>query len=132
MVEYKKKQFTYRGKTLEELRKLSIREFAQYLPARERRYVLRNFSEIEKFMNRIKENKQKGKDIKTHFRSVVVVPEMVGLTIHIYNGKQFVPIQITDEMLGHRLGEFSPTRAKVKHTKAGVGATKGTMHKSKK
>ena len=132
MAEYKKKQFTYRGKSLEELRKLSIREFAQYLPARERRYVLRNFSEIEKFMNRVREKKQKGKDIKTHSRSIVVVPEMVGLTIQIYNGKQFVPIQISDEMLGHRLGEFSPTRAKVKHTKAGVGATKGSMHKSKK
>ena len=132
MTEYKKKQFTYRGKSLEELRKLSIREFAQYLPARERRYVLRNFSEVEKFMNRVREKKQKDKEIKTHERSILVVPEMVGLTIQVYNGKQFVPIPIANEMLGHRLGEFSPTRAKVKHTKAGVGATKGSMHKSKK
>jgi len=132
MAEYQKKQFTYRGKSLEELRKLSTREFAQYLPSRERRYVLRNFNEIEKFLNRIRNKKKKGKDIKTHKRDVVIVPEMVGLTISIYNGKSFLPIQITEEMLGHRLGEFSQTRAKVKHTKAGVGATKGSMHKSKK
>lgn len=132
MAEYQKKQFTYRGKTIEELNKLSIREFAQYLPSRERRYVLRNFNKIEKFMNRVREKKKKGKDIKTHYRDIVVVPEMVGLTISIYNGKSFLPIQITEEMLGHRLGEFSQTRAKVKHTKAGVGATKGSMHKSKK
>lgn len=131
-MEYKKKQFTYRGKTLEELNKLSIREFAKYLPSRERRYVLRNFNEIEKFMNRVREKKKKGKDIKTHYRNIIIVPEMVGLTISIYNGKSFLPIQITEEMLGHRLGEFSQTRNKVKHTKAGVGATKGSMHKSKK
>lgn len=131
-MEYQKKQFTLRGKTLEELKKLSIREFAKYIPARERRYVLRNFSEIENFLKVIRDKKKKGKEIKTHHRDIVIVPEMVGLKIHIYNGKSFLPIQINEEMLGHRLGEFSHTRGKVKHTKAGVGATKGSMHKSKK
>jgi len=131
-MEYKKKQFTYRGETLENLKKLSIREFAKYLPSRERRYVLNNFSEIENFIKVIRDKKQKGKNIRTHKRNIVIVPEMVGLTISVYNGKSFLPIQINEEMLGHRLGEFSQTRAKVKHTKAGVGATKGSMHKSKK
>ena len=131
-MEYQKKQFTYRGKTLEELKKLSIREFAKYLPARERRYVLRNFSEIENFLKTIRDKKKKGKEIRTHKRNMVIVPEMVGLTINVYNGKSFLQIQINENMLGHRFGEFSQTRAKVKHTKAGVGATKGSMHKSKK
>ncbi|HKL24264.1 MAG TPA: 30S ribosomal protein S19 [Candidatus Nanoarchaeia archaeon] len=131
-MEYQKKQFTLRGKTLEELKKLSIREFAKYIPSRERRYVLRNFSEIENFLKVIRDKKKKGKEIKTHHRDIVIVPEMVGLKINIYNGKSFLPIQINEEMLGHRLGEFSHTRGKVKHTKAGVGATKGSMHKSKK
>ena len=51
---------------------------------------------------------------------------MVGLRIHVYNGKEFVPVQIEREMLGHRLGEFSVTRTKVKHGAAGVGATRSS------
>jgi small subunit ribosomal protein S19 len=63
---------------------------------------------------------------------LVIVPKLVGMKIQIYNGRDFVPVEITGEMLGHKLGEFAPTRARIKHTKAGVGATKGTKHKSKK
>jgi small subunit ribosomal protein S19 len=39
-----------------------------------------------------------------------IIPEMVGLTINVYNGKRFVPVYITEQMIGHKLGEFSPTR----------------------
>lgn len=131
-MEYQKKQFTYRGKSLEELKELSIREFAKYLPSRERRYILRNFGKVENFLKRIRDKQKKGKEIKTHLRDIVIVPEMVGLTISVYNGKSFLQVNITEEMLGHKLGEFSQTRAKVKHTKSGVGATKGSKHKSKK
>lgn len=131
-MEYQKKQFTYRGKSLEELKELSIREFAKYLPSRERRYILRNFGKVENFLKRIRDKQKKGKEIKTHLRDIVIVPEMVGLTISVYNGKSFLQVNITEEMLGYKLGEFSQTRAKVKHTKSGVGATKGSKHKSKK
>ena len=48
--------------------------------------------------------------IKTWSRRSTVVPEMVGLTIAVHNGKQFIPVFITENMVGHKLGEFSPTR----------------------
>ena len=128
----KKKEFKYRGKTIAELKELSVREFAKYLRAKERRNVLRNFQEIEGFVNRVKEKAERKKRIKTHKRDLVIVPGLVGMTIGIYNGKEFMPVEITGEMLGHKLGEFSRTRARVAHTKTGVVATKGTKHKSKK
>jgi small subunit ribosomal protein S19 len=49
--------------------------------------------------------------IKTWSRSSMVVPDMVGLTIAVHNGKTFVPVFITENMVGHKLGEFSPTRS---------------------
>lgn len=131
-VEIRKKEFKYRGKTLEELKKLDVREFANLLRSRERRTALRQFQEIEKFVTRSKKKQEKNKRIKTHSRYLIIVPEMIGMKMQIYNGNQFVPVEIIGEMLGHRLGEFAPTRVRIKHTKAGVGATKGTKHKSKK
>lgn len=128
----KKKEFTYRGKTLEELKSLDVREFSRYLKARARRTVLRQFQEIEKFISRAREKMIKNKLIKTHQRDLIIVPEMVGMKIQIYNGRSFVPVEITKDMLGHRFGEFSITRSKVKHGVAGVGATKGTKAQAKK
>lgn len=128
----KKKEFTYRGKTLEELKTLEVREFAKFVKARARRTILRNFQEIEKFVSNAKEKISRGKRIKTHDRDVVIVPQLVGMHISLYKGNGFTPIEITPEMLGHKLGEFAPTRGRIKHGSAGVGATKGTKHKSKK
>ena len=126
------KEFTYRGNTLEELKKLDVREFAKLVRSRERRTLLRQFNEIEKFINRAKIKSSRKKQIKTHDRHVIVVPQMIGMKIAIHNGKTFVPIEIIEEMLGHRLGEFSLTRGKISHGKAGVGATKGSKAKAKK
>jgi len=131
-MEIKKKEFTYKGLTIEELKKLDVREFAKYLKSKQRRTVLRQFQEIEKFVNRSREKQNRDKRIKTHQRDLVVVPQMIGMKISIYNGTSFVPIEVTGEMLGHKFGEFSPTRARVKHGSAGVGATKGTRSKAKK
>lgn len=128
----KKKEFTYKGLTIEELKKLDVREFAKYAPSRQRRTILRNFQKIEDFLNRSRKKIEKGKKVRTHQRDLIIVPGMVGMNIQVYNGKTFILAQIVGEMLGHRLGEFAPTRAKIKHGSAGVGATKGTKHKSKK
>lgn len=62
--------------------------------------------------------------IKTWSRRSTIVPEMVGLTFAVHNGKKFVPVFVTENMVGHKLGEFSPTRtfyghAADKKTKAG-------------
>ena len=126
-----KKQFTFRGKTLEELKAMDVREFAKLLKSRRKRSVLRQFQKIEDFVNRAKVKLSKNKPVKTHQRDLIVVPQMVGMRIGIYNGNNFVSVNIVGEMLGHVLGEFAPTRSRVKHGSAGVGATKGTRAKSK-
>ena len=131
MVEITKKQFTFRGKTLDELKALDVREFASLLKSRQRRTVLRQFQKIEDFVNRAKVKQSRKKAIKTHMRDLIIVPQMIGMRIMIYNGKDFVPVNVTGEMLGHVFGEFAPTRNRVKHGSAGVGATKGTRAKSK-
>lgn len=131
-IEIKKKEFTFRGKTLAELKTLDVREFAKYLKARSRRTVLRQFNDIENFINRAKKKMEKGKkSIKTHKRDLIIVPGMVGMKIQVYSGNNYVPTEITGEMLGHRFGEFAPTRKKVSHGKAGIGATKGSKAQAK-
>lgn len=119
-------EFLYRGRSLEELKQLNIREFAKFLKSRERRALLRQFHNIENFLFRIEKKKKANKHIRTHQRSMVIVPAMVGLTIAIHNGKEFSPIQIKAEMIGHRLGEFALTRKKVEHSAPGIGATKSS------
>jgi small subunit ribosomal protein S19 len=61
--------------------------------------------------------------VKTWSRRSTIVPEMVGLTLAIYNGKKFVPVYVTENMVGHKLGEFSPTRLFKAH---GVHTEKST------
>ena len=63
---------------------------------------------MKKVENAIEKNEKR--PIKTWSRRSMVSPEMVGLTIAIHNGRQHVPIFITEDMVGHKLGEFSPTR----------------------
>jgi small subunit ribosomal protein S19 len=53
--------------------------------------------------------------IKTWSRDSQISPEMVGYTFGVHNGRDFIPVKITEEMVGHRLGEFSPTRKFVRH-----------------
>ena len=67
------------------------------------------------------------KPIKTWSRRSVVLPEFVGLTIAVHNGKQHVPILVTENMVGHKLGEFAPTRTFKGH--AGTKAEKGAKRK---
>jgi len=126
------KEFTYRGKTIEELKTLDTREFAKIVKSRTRRAILRQSSSIENFIAKCAKLKAKNKQIKTHLRDIIVVPKMIDFHIMIHNGKTFLPIVIIPEMLGHRLGEFALTRQKVKHGAAGIGATKSSMAKATK
>lgn len=130
-MEITKRQFTFRGKSIDELKELDVREFAKLLTSRQRRTVLRQFQKIEDFINRSKVKQSKNKAIKTHQRNLIIVPQMIGMRIQIHNGKEFVPVDVVAEMLGHVFGEFSLTRSKVKHGAAGVGATKGSKAQSK-
>ena len=65
-----------------------------------------------KLLKRIEEAKESNKKsvIKTYSRASMIIPDMVGLTIAVHNGKTFVPVFVTENMVGHKLGEFSPTR----------------------
>lgn len=129
------KELTYRGKTAEELQALSLKEFAELLPSRHRRSLTRGFTDLQKrLLEKIKKFKEgkKKKPIKTHCRNMVILPEMLGLIIHVHRGKDFVPVEITVEKLGHYLGEFRMTRQKVSHSAPGVGATKSSASASVK
>ncbi|OIO41767.1 30S ribosomal protein S19 [Candidatus Pacearchaeota archaeon CG10_big_fil_rev_8_21_14_0_10_31_9] len=128
----RKREFLYRGKTIVDLQKMDIREFSKLLPSRERRTVLRNSDNIEKFLTKCRKRNDKKKPIKTHDRELVIVPEMVGLSIGVHNGKSFVKIDVIPEMIGHRLGEFALTRGIVKHGAAGIGATRSSASRSVK
>lgn len=128
------KKFSYRGYTLEELKKLPLEEFARLLPSRQRRSLLGLLRglhpEEKKLLNKVREAARKGNGdviIRTHLREMVILPEMVGLKFGVHNGKEFVVVEIKPEMIGHRLGEFSQTRKKVTHGAPGVGATRSSM-----
>lgn len=118
------KEFKYRGKTLEELKRMSIKEFAVLIPSRERRKIKRGFSDAEKAF--IEKLETKSKKIKTHCRDMTVLPTMVGRIIAVHSGKEFKDVEITAEMIGHRLGEFVLTRSRVSHNAPGIGATKSS------
>lgn len=118
------KEFKYRGKTIEELKKMSLKEVALLLPSRERRKIRVGFTEQEKiFLDKLQ---SKQKKIKTHCRDMVVLPVMVGRTVAIHAGKEFKDVEITGDMIGHRLGEFALTRSRVAHNAPGIGATKSS------
>ncbi len=78
-----------------------------------------------KLMRKVLKAKEAGsaEPIKTWSRDSQISPEMVGLTIAVYNGKTHVPVKIVEAMVGHRLGEFSPTRIFRKHGAKGIKAT---------
>jgi small subunit ribosomal protein S19 len=123
-------KFTYRGYTLERLLEVPMDEFIKLLPTRQRRSLLRGLSEEKrKLLEKIRELKSgKRSMVRTRIRDMIILPEMVGATIHVYNGKEFVPVTITEEMIGHYLGEFAPTCKKVEHGEPGLRATRSSMY----
>lgn len=125
-----KKDFMFRGKSLEELKNLSLDDFIKLIPSKERRSVKRGFTDQEKIL--LKSVKSGKNNIETHCRDMVIIPDMVGKTIKIHNGKEFVGVILEPDMLGHRLGEFVLTRKKVAHSAPGIGATKSSASLSVK
>jgi small subunit ribosomal protein S19 len=119
------KIFKYRGKTLEELKSLNLEELMELFPSSIRRKLKRGFSHQEQIvLDKLKAGK---KNIKTHARDMIVLPEMVGKKIQIYSGKEFVSVTIIEEMIGLRFGELVPTRPVAKHS--GGGAKKTSIRK---
>lgn len=123
------KEFMFRGKTIDELKKMSIKDFAALLKARDRRSLLRGLTEQQKcVIEKLKKNQQP----ETHSREMIILPEMVNKTVKVHNGKNFVSVAITNDMLGHRLGKFALTRKRVEHHAPGIGATRSSASLSVK
>lgn len=119
------RKFTWRGKTMEELEVMDTKEFAKLLTSRERRSLTRGLPMPQKkLLERIRKDKKKL--ARTKSREMIITPELVGATIGVHNGKEYVKIEIKPEMLGKRLGEFAPTRKIIKHSSPGFGATKSS------
>ena len=117
---------TFRGLELQALKQMNLKEFAKLVESRARRkLVKRGLTEQEKKL--LADLKNMVDPVKTHCREMVIIPEMVGRTIYVHGGRDFVRVDITLEMLGHRLGEFADTRKRVKHGAPGMGATKSSM-----
>lgn len=134
------RKFTYRGRTLDEILAMPLEDFAKLLPARQRRSIIRILQgkdpERKKFLEKVRSLRRaliEGKTdkevvIKTHLRNMPVIPEMIGLTFGVHNGKEYVQIKVTPEMVGHYLGEFALTTKIVKHGEPGLKATKSSLH----
>ena len=121
------KNFQYRGRSVEELKAMSMDEFINLLPSRMRRSLRRGLSNEQKIvLERIRTDD--GKPIRTHARDMVVLPEMVGKTILVHSGQEFVELRINEKMLGHYLGEFVITNKLVRHGKPGIGASRSSMY----
>lgn len=120
----RKKEFTYRGYTMEELLKMPLAEIIELLPARARRTYIRGLNkEQEAFVRRLRTSDE---PVRTHRREIPILPEFVGKIVHVHNGKEFSPVEIKPEMIGHAIGEFALTRKAVKHSGLGVGATRSS------
>ncbi|MBY9005251.1 MAG: 30S ribosomal protein S19 [Candidatus Lokiarchaeota archaeon] len=133
-VELDKLKFHYRGHTLDDLKKMNMDQFIQLLPARARRSLKRGLPPRQKkLLERLRRSyraKKRGKDLltRTHVRDMIVFPEMVGLKIGVYNGKIYNVVEVKPDMIGHYLGEFSPTRKRISHGSPGVGATRSSKY----
>jgi small subunit ribosomal protein S19 len=129
-----KKEFKYRGYTLEQLKSMPMDELVKILPSRARRKIKRGFDERQKKLLLDVKKAQKtlsegaaAKPMKTHCRDIPILPDMVGLMLMVYNGKEFIPVEVKSEMIGQYLSEFSLTRKPVKHSAPGVGATRSSL-----
>jgi small subunit ribosomal protein S19 len=118
----------FRGKTPTELATVNTADYLKLIKSRQRRSIRRNSIGYKKLVAKVEKYKQKGisKPIRTHIREAVILPSWVGLKFAVHNGKEFLPVNVTANMLGHRLGEFSFTTKPVKHSAPGIRATRGS------
>jgi len=121
------KNFQYRGRTVDELRAMSMDEFITILPARMRRSLRRGLSSDQRIvMEKLRRNQ--GKPIRTHARDMIIIPEMIGKSVFVHTGKEFKEIKVTEKMLGHYVGEFAISINLVRHGRPGIGASRSSMY----
>jgi small subunit ribosomal protein S19 len=122
----RREEFTYRGYRIEDLQQMGTSELVSLMPARARRKLTRGLSrDHENFLAKVRTGDEA---VRTHLRDMVIMPEMVGKTVEIHNGKEFVSVELQPEAVSHYLGEFALTRRRVSHGTAGIGATRSSKY----
>jgi small subunit ribosomal protein S19 len=122
----RREEFTYHGFRVEELQTMAISELLPVMPSRARRKIKRGLSRGEEhLLTRFRAGDEK---IRTHLRDMIIMPEMLGKEIEVYNGKEFMKVELQPESVFHCLGEFALTRRKVAHGSAGIGATRSSKY----
>jgi small subunit ribosomal protein S19 len=130
------RKFRYRGYTLDELKQMSMDEVLDLLPSRRRRSLSRQEfwtprrKKLLEDIRRAMEGQERGEKgvVRTHVRDMPILPEMVGAVVAVYNGKEFIEVEIQPQMIGHLLGEFSPSTKIVRHGAPGIGATRSSLY----
>ncbi|XP_076895788.1 small ribosomal subunit protein uS19y-like [Bidens hawaiensis] len=125
------KKFSFRGVDLDALLDMSTDELVKLFTARARRRFQRGLKRkpmalIKKLRKAVINEAPAGEKpelVKTHLRNMIIVPELIGSVVGVYNGKTFNQIEIKPEMIGHYLAEFSISYKPVKHGRPGIGAT---------
>jgi len=115
---------------------MSMDEFIKLLPSRQRRSLLKGLTNDQRtLLEHIRQSRResgngggKVQPVRTHARDMIIIPEMLGLTLHLHSGKEFVAIDVKPEMIGHFLGEFAITNQKVVHGTPGIGASRSSMY----
>ncbi len=118
----------FRGLLPSEIEKLTKEQYLKLIKSRQRRSIKRNAIDYKKLCEKAEQIKMAGsqKAIKTHIREAVILPSWIGLRFEVHNGKTFQIVQISANMVGHRLGEYSYTTKSVVHSAPGISATKGS------
>merc|ERR1712128_113900 len=124
------RKYTYRGVDLDQLLDMNNEQLMELFTCRVRRKFTRGIKRkpmaLMKKLRKAKKEaaaNEKPDIVKSHLRNMVIVPEMTGSIVGVYNGKAFTQVEIKPEMIGHYLGEFSISYKPVKHGRPGIGAT---------
>ncbi len=122
----RKKEFLYRGNTMDELLAMSFEEVLELMPSRSRRTYLRGLNYEQQLLFDNLKAAEPGEVVRTHRRDLPIIPQFVGKTVSVYNGKEFKDVEIKPEMIGCFIGEFVLTRKAPQHSGPGVGATRSS------
>jgi small subunit ribosomal protein S19 len=129
------REFRFRGYNQDQLKSISIEALLPLLNARQRRSLNKR---VGKYMNgqkrKLREeiklalNEKLNNKLKTHVRDMIILPDMIGLSISVHNGKEFYEVTVKPEMVGHYLGEYAITNKRVQHGSPGVGSSRSSLY----
>ncbi|MEM3227712.1 MAG: ribosomal protein S19 family protein [Candidatus Micrarchaeaceae archaeon] len=127
-------RIVFKGVSESQVAKMDMQEFIKLINARERRWIKRNSMQYRKLIEKVDKAKKLniGKAIRTQTREAVILPSWLNMKFELYNGKEFTPLTITPNMVGHRLGEFVYTTKRVQHSAPGIRATRGSKFLAQK